>query len=152
MTDDAIDRDKRDIIAYLSAREAGDVAGMPLEELDRVAWSLIYGITGATLDTGEAARRANLTPDVARRLLRSFGFSGDSGWTERDVEMLGLLRDAAAVLGEETVTHLARVVGSSIARIAEAIADSTRVSFEIPLRTESGYLGYLEEFLVETLM
>jgi adenylate cyclase len=76
------------------------------------------------LTQGEAAARAGVTLGGASRLWRAAGFP-DPGpdarvCTEEDVEALRVFQAGAELLGEDVVLQVARVIGSSMARVADA--------------------------------
>ncbi len=78
------------------------------------------------LTQGELAERSGVPLDLARRVWRALGFSDvedeEAAFTEMDVEALTLFKAmvAARVVDTEAGLQMARVIGSSMARIAEA--------------------------------
>ncbi len=82
--------------------------------------------TERLLTQSEVAGRTGVPLELARRVWRALGFSdvGDEepAFTETDVEALRLFRAmvAAGVVDTEVGLQMARVIGSSMARIAEA--------------------------------
>jgi adenylate cyclase len=115
-----------------------------VDELNRRVWSPIFGLDGEELSTAELAQRVGLDLDDARRFLRSLGFLGQGPWHEREVIALMLIKDASLVFGKETVNHLARVIGSSTARIAESVAGAIRIDYGVRTHAESGSTGYTD--------
>lgn len=105
-------------------------------------------------DSIEVAARAGVDPVLAARLWRAVGFPdvepGRAWFTDADVEALSLVaRLARTGVGDiELTVHLARVVGSSMARVAEAQIDALESLVEGPLR-EAGMSG--EEVAVAML-
>jgi len=81
-------------------------------------------------DLGDIAEKSNLSAGQITRLWRSLGFAepqpGDRLFTDVDVEMLrtiGQLLDMGWIDDELTV-QMARVIGSSLSRVATALVDS----------------------------
>jgi adenylate cyclase len=98
----------------------------------------------ATLyDLDTIAGQSGLTPGQIKRLWRSLGFAepraGDHLFTDVDAEMLrtiGQLLDMGWIDDELTV-QMARVIGSSLARIAAALVDSIEPDEHRPGRPQS---------------
>ena len=128
-----------------SALGAGDMtdllraAGMPDEEIERahahrhlelLAIEHLVIPEPAEHDLADIAAATGLSADQITRLWRSLGFAepqpGDRLFTEVDVDMLraiGQLVDMGWIDDELTV-QMARVIGSSLARVASALIDS----------------------------
>lgn len=71
----------------------------------------------------EACARTGIAPDAFWRVWRADGFPdpGDTPvFTEADLEVFGVFHAARDIFGEQVLYELARVCGSSMARIAEA--------------------------------
>jgi hypothetical protein len=68
-------------------------------------------------------------------IVHALGFGGEGPWHERDVVALALISDARSIFGKETVIHLARVIGSATARIAEAVINAIRIDYSVALGT-----------------
>ncbi len=74
----------------------------------------------------EVAERTGLDLDLLRRFWRALGFrdivEGERAYTDLDIEAVGLFQSMVALGAAEvdTALQLARVIGSSMARIAEA--------------------------------
>ena len=85
----------------------------------------------------EVEAKTGLSDDLLTRLWRASGFpltDDDSvSFSDADLEMLQLIGAAAALFGEEAVIQLARVIGSSLARIADAAVSSFLVNIEVPI-------------------
>lgn len=124
-------------------REAGDMRAIAL-----LAWRRVFGVGGRIVPVEEVARRTGLPTDVVERVLRALGFPDlrltTLGVTEADVDTLRLFADAANLLGHSDAVHLARVIGSSMARVAEAIVSSIRVNLEAPLLREASYTDFIK--------
>lgn len=84
----------------------------------------------------EASRRAGVSPDLALRLWRAFGFaepiSSDRRCSEHDVEALVLLAAFGELLGLEVAVQFARTLGETTARLAEAEVALMRANVEAP--------------------
>ena len=85
----------------------------------------------------EVAVAAGIEPALAERLVRVAGFSGapDERVTADEAATVEFLALVSEFLGEETAAQLARVAGSVMARLAEAIVAAFRVRFEVPRRS-----------------
>jgi len=85
----------------------------------------------------EVAAKTGLPEDVLTRLWRASGFPetppGSAAFSDADLEMLQLIAGASLLFGEAAVIQLARVIGSSLARIADAAVSSFLVNIEVPI-------------------
>jgi adenylate cyclase len=85
----------------------------------------------------EVSARAGVPDELATKLERAAGFAEvpeDSRvFTEADVAMLQTLQAAVGLFGEEAVVQLARVIGSAMAKIADALISSFLVNIEVPI-------------------
>jgi adenylate cyclase len=85
----------------------------------------------------EVAAKTGLSYEVLTRLWRASGFPetppGAVAFSDADLEMLQLIAGACILFGEEAVVQLARVIGSSLARIADAAVSSFLVNIEVPI-------------------
>lgn len=78
------------------------------------------------ISIGEAARRSGISEDILRRIWRSFGFpepsrSDEPALTEEDLDTLSIAkRYLDRGVDPHVLLHLVRIIGSSLARIAEA--------------------------------
>jgi adenylate cyclase len=80
--------------------------------------------SGALLTEAELAVRAGVPVETSERVWRAAGFP-DPGpdariFTEEEVDALRIFALAAEWLGEDTVLQVVRVIGSSMARVADA--------------------------------
>jgi len=86
----------------------------------------------------------------ANRLLSATGFpiEPDAPITADEADTVRLLTTAATtLLGEDTAVQLARVAGSSMARIGEALVASFRLQFELPRRAQGvRYVDVVKEY------
>lgn len=97
--------------------------------------------TGRRLTFAEAAERQGIDPDHARRAWRALGFSepppDEPALTEAEAELLGFI-DNFSVLEPENALQLLRVMGSSVARMADAAVAALRLYFEVPIVSSGG--------------
>jgi adenylate cyclase len=87
---------------------------------------------GEPVDLAEAARRASIDVDLAKRIYRACGLvvpvEGTSTLTDEDVEVLAAFGAGSQIFGEELILQMVRVIGASSARIAEASVSQFSVS------------------------
>jgi len=108
--------------------------------------------SGPPLTVEEAAARAGLAPADFLKVLRAFGLapptSGVATVPLDIVEAIPVISGAAELLGEESVLGIARVVGSTSGRIAEALVDAFRAGFEVPsLSAGTSYADIVEQYV-----
>jgi class 3 adenylate cyclase len=88
------------------------------------------------LTLSEAAQRAGAPLDLAQRVWRTSGLPepgpGDRVCTEADVEVFRTFLAGTELLGEAVVLQLGRVVGSTMARVAEAARSAFLVHVGAP--------------------
>lgn len=83
---------------------------------------------GERLTQAEVSARTDIPIDLARRFWRALGFvdvdEDDAAFTEMDLEAVRLFQDMVAMglVDLDSAVQMARVIGSSMARIAEAEA------------------------------
>ncbi len=133
---------KFELCALLLAR------GARIEDLERNATNLgavsadlnLRG-AGPRLTFTEAAERQGIDLAAARRSWRALGFSeppaDEPALTEAEAELLAFI-DTFSVLDPETALQLLRVMGSSVARIADAAVAALRLYFEVPIMSQGG--------------
>jgi class 3 adenylate cyclase len=124
--DQMLDAKKRDHLTGL----AGDLALRP----------------GPRLTPSEFAKKAGLTLEEVRRLALTIGRPvedmNDPAFTTDDIEGFRMFTVGAAVFGEDAVLRFTRVVGSSLARIADAAVSLFMSDVETPLnRADAGELA-----------
>jgi adenylate cyclase len=107
---------------------------------------------GPPLTVEEAAARTGMSPEEFLRMLRAFGLapptSGIATVPLDIVDAIPVISGAAELLGEESVLGIARVVGSTAGRIAEALVDSFRAGFEVPsLSAGASYAEIVEQYV-----
>ena len=134
----------------VSARESGGLGPLALEVVLR-AGSEPVGLA-------ESAARLGADPDDVARFWRALGFADPASrrFPARFVDAQTVISQAATEwLGEETALGIARVIGASAARLAEAIVDAYRMAFEVPELTAGanysdvveGYIGITRDTL-----
>lgn len=119
-----------------------------LAELHRLVWSKIFGVAGEPVSVSAATERSGLTEGQLRRILGALGFANeltdDAVITEQDIDLFEAFDAMVLALGEDQLIQLARVIGSSARRVAEAAAATTRVGVETPMLQQGGsYLEFL---------
>ena len=124
--DQMVDSKKREHLTGL----AGDLALRP----------------GPRMTPSEFAEKAGLTVDDVRRLALTIGRPVEDleepAFTADDVEGFRMFALGAAVFGEEAMLRFTRVVGASLARIADAAVSLFMSDVEIPLnRADAGELA-----------
>jgi adenylate cyclase len=124
--DDQHAAERLELIEYLLSLGAtlDDLVEAGEDELPRVA-SMIALRGPGRLTRAEVAERAGVSEELAERVWRASGFP-DPGpearvCTEEDVDALRVFGAGIEMLGVEETLQLARVIGSSLARIAEAM-------------------------------
>jgi class 3 adenylate cyclase len=89
------------------------------------------------LTLAELAERTGVPEDFLERVNRAAGlpFTGPGArlWYDADLQTMQLNQAASALFGEETVFQLLRVLGSSMARVADAIVSAFLVNVQVPL-------------------
>ncbi|HEY7440037.1 MAG TPA: adenylate cyclase regulatory domain-containing protein, partial [Acidimicrobiia bacterium] len=105
-------------------------------ELSGLASTLALRGAKPSLTQAEAAAQAGVSPEEAGQLWRAVGFP-DPGptalvCTQEDVESLRLFRGAKELFGDDIVRQLARVIGTSMARVADAMVSAFLVNIGKP--------------------
>jgi adenylate cyclase len=94
------------------------------------------------LTLNEAAQRAGVEPDVARRFWRALGLSdpeeGMRPCSERDVDALATLEAIRLGISEDAALQIARATGTAMARLADSEVSMIRAAEEAPLRGSGG--------------
>ncbi len=109
------------------------------DSLGALALELAVRGRGAGVSFDQASRTAGLDGESASALWRALGFADPQASLPRlsgaDAEALATLAAASRdLLGSAATIGLARVLGASAARLAEALVDAMRVQFEMPRR------------------
>jgi adenylate cyclase len=101
----------------------------------------VVGIrNGPALTFEEVVARSGMPPEQLRRLLRATGFAdprpGQPVFIEGVVSLATGLRSVQEVFGDEVMFQLARVLGSAMARVADAVISAFLVNVEPVARKE----------------
>jgi class 3 adenylate cyclase len=95
---------------------------------------------GPAMTLEEVVERSGVSTDEMRRVIRTFGFADPEPdarlFTEGFLELIGGLRAAVEVFGEEGLYQLLRVLGSAMARVADAAVSAFLVNVEPAARRE----------------
>lgn len=122
--------------------------GLGLEEMavgeqeDRLQALVVEGLMrprGERMSLAEVAERVRVSPEMCLRVWRALGFADpdpdEEAFAEEDLAILSLLPMTARLgLEVDVVLSAARVMGSSLAQIAEAEVSMLRENVEAPLR------------------
>jgi adenylate cyclase len=123
-----------------------------------VGGDLVVFPTGRPLTALEVADRAGVTIDVVERVWRALGLgvpgAGEPAFTDADVLVFSEFRAASELLEERAVLEFVRVLGSSLARIAEAASAIFGSEVFVPLRNTTTLLerGQLDQLGRAALM
>lgn len=114
--------------------------------------------SGPRFTFAEAAERHGFDLDVAYRAWRALGFPDpppdEPALTEAEADLLGFFNELS-VLDDESALQLLRVMGSSVARMADAAVAALRLYMEVPLVSAGAtYLDITEAYgeLTDTLL
>ncbi|MCU1450788.1 MAG: hypothetical protein JWP02_2958, partial [Acidimicrobiales bacterium] len=119
-----------------------------IARLGDLALDLAIRPPGPTVDLDTFAENGEFDPDLIRKMWRALGLpaTGLVRVTPDAAQALRTLATLATWFTPDSAFAMARVVGSSSARMAEAIIGAFRVDVEVPKRsTRSGYSGVLED-------
>jgi class 3 adenylate cyclase len=104
--------------------------------LGPLALDLALRPEGRSVPFATFLQETHLDPGQVRRLWSALGLPESPPMpfpvTPDIAQALGALSFLAAHIGEEAVLGVARVIGSSVARIADALSNATRVGVEVP--------------------
>jgi adenylate cyclase len=135
--DDALAAARLELIEYLLSLGATvDELVEASPNLPQVASTRALLGPGERFTQAEAAARAGIPMEAWARIWRAAGLP-DPGpdarvCTEEDVEMLRTFEAGAELLGEDVVMQVARVIGSSMARVADAAIAAFVVNVAAP--------------------
>jgi adenylate cyclase len=136
--------DRLAFLRWLAAR------GVTIEQMVRAdrAHELISLAGDLTLRPGprltllEVARRSGVAPARIEALRLAYGLPPDGAdtpaFTDAEAEVFAAAAVGTELFGEPAMLRMARVVGSSLARIAEAAVATYRARLEGPLRESGG--------------
>jgi adenylate cyclase len=142
----------------LGATEDEIVAAREAHSLGPLALEVVLRAGSEPVGLAESAARLGVTPDQVAQFWRALGFADPANRRvpARFVDAQTVISQAATQwLGEETALGIARVIGASAARLAEAIVDAYRMAFEVPELTAGanysdvveGYIGITRDTL-----
>ena len=108
--------------------------------------------TGPPLTLDEAAERTGLGSEDFLRVWHAFGLAapqpGVASIPAELADAIPVISGAVELIGEDSTMGIARVVGSSSARIAEALVDAFRTGFEVPsLSAGTSYVDIVEQYV-----
>jgi adenylate cyclase len=110
--------------------------------LDALAADLALQPRGMRLTLAEMAARVGVSPDRLEGILLAAGLppvkANEMRFSEDDALGLSLFSFGARLFGEEATLRFARIIGASLARIAEAAVEVFLVNVEAPLREAEG--------------
>lgn len=114
--------------------------------------------SGPRLTFAEAAERHGFELEMAYRAWRALGFPDpppdEPALTEAEADLLGFF-NGLSVLDDESALQLLRVMGSSVARMADAAVAALRLYMEVPLVSAGAtYLDVTDAYgeLTDTLL
>jgi adenylate cyclase len=134
----ADDADQQRIVALLRSLGATDeeLAATPVHQRSALAVELTLRDGRPPVSVDAAASAIGTSRDDLLRFWRALGFATDTDSARIPAALVDaqqvLATGARQLLGDEATLGLARVIGSSAARLAEAVVDSFRVGFELP--------------------
>jgi adenylate cyclase len=132
--------DRRRLVRYLLEQGADRqelVDAVRTGSLGPLALDLALRAPGEAVPFAQAARTVGLDAEEAATLWRALGFpdplSSSTSLRPSQVQTLQVLAEIGrSQLGKETALPLARVIGGSVALMAEAIVDTFRARVEVP--------------------
>jgi class 3 adenylate cyclase len=132
--------------ANMAEIQAAGVAGLGSLSLD-----LSIRPPGPTYEVDDFANRSGLDPELVRRFWLALGLPASGSIplkvTPDTAEALRLLVALSGLVTEESALALARVIGSSSARVAEALAGALRLGVEVPnLEAGNTYFQVVEQY------
>ena len=87
--------------------------------------------------THDVISKTGMSRELLLRLWRAAGFpeqdDDDVAFSDQDLQTLQLIAAACLLFGEDAVMSLTRVIGSSLAKIADAAVSSFLVNIEVPI-------------------
>ncbi len=112
------------------------VAAHAIGQLQSLAGDRILA-DGRELTLAEAVAATGIDDDVLRSVLRAAGFQPESATlTEASVELFQEFANARAIFSDEEALHFVRVMGSSLARIADAANSLFLLDVEAPMKLQ----------------
>lgn len=124
-----------DLLRTLGATD-DELATTPPYQRGALALELAFRDGRPPMSLDEAASLIGTTPDDLLRFWRALGFATGADGARIPATLVDaqhvLATSARELMGDDTVLSLARVIGTSTARLAEAVVDSFRVDVELP--------------------
>lgn len=141
--------DREALVRHLRLRGFTDAeiaaVGTGAKELSALAWSAIFGLRGDEISLAQASAEAAVTLEAAESLLRAAGVDPSRPLRQEDAETLQLFGYIARLLGDEQAIQVARVMGQSLSRVADAFVAAARVNVEGPVRSRGvSYTDFLD--------
>src|SRR5438067_2682029 len=138
-TSDPSVRDTLDLVGFVFEKGAlrdEVVEAVETGTLGALALQLALRRGGESLSFAEAVARTGLDEHVAASLWQALGFPDPRvsrvRLSEGEASVLGVLAAmGGSLLGDDRVGQLARVMGGSLAGLAEALVDAFRVQVEV---------------------
>ena len=131
--------DRRALLEYLAGEGVTTEQMVYAEEIGALSSAAgdLRVRPGERISAREVAGRAGIDLDLAARVWRAVGlpFADPDApvYTDADIESFGSFRVAGELFGEESVLRFTRMVGASMARIAEGAVTSFLVDVEGPI-------------------
>lgn len=126
--------DRLELLQFLASLGAGEDDLLAYRDQLAGLASVLALRGGQALTLAEVVDRSGAPEEKIRRINRAAGFPDpgpeDRVFSEQFGDLLGLLTAAEAMFGEETVLQLTRVMGSSMARVADAVVSAFLVNVE----------------------
>jgi adenylate cyclase len=147
--------DRARLIDYLRTQGASDEQIERAEEagaLGTLALELALRSSDGAVSFEDAAEQVGLSGDEAAALWRALGFPdprhSPTSLAPSQVETLRVLAEVSrSLLGADATLRIARVLGSSVAQLAEAIVDTFRVNVEMPRHAQGvPYAEIVEDY------
>ena len=108
-----------------------------------------------TLTRAEVSARSGLTPEQVDRAWLAAGLAvvpdGEPGFAEADLELLSSFAIASELFGYDAVLQITRVLGASLARMADAAISTFLVNFQRPWAEEGAGPAALARANVESV-
>ncbi len=137
--------DRDDLAQFLRELGVTDIpSDATLPDLQRTMWLRVFIEADELLPLPEVAERSGIPLDKIEELIRLLGLpvNAETGVAERDLEVVRTFAALATFFGEDVAHQITRTVGSSMARIAETLTATTRVTMEKPILRDTGYSGF----------
>jgi len=145
--DDPLATNRLDRALFLSEQGVpdDDIRGdSSLRTLELRVWSRVFVGADDLMSIRDAAASLGSDPDEAARTSQLLGFASEhAAITREDAALISELETFAQLFGRAEGDQLIRLIGSSLARLAEALTTATRVTQETPMVRDGSYLDFL---------